>query len=170
MKKLTPFQKKMVRWFESLPNIVHVTILPSAILVVAGSGACLLMYCLIPVPEMGNRLILLIGACLLSLGLIIFVLYIDAAQWRWQSPERYRKDAQELLEEHSEFSGILNPLISESTASDDESGLAEKLGEINNFLSLKEKLISKKERITNLEEEILEIEEKISALEKELGL
>ena len=168
MKKLTPFQKKVARWYVRLPkimgDIIFSSFIPLMIL------AC--VFGLLGLADWkGQRVNMLItSGSLLVFSIVLPYLVLAAAQWRWQLPEICQKDAEALVKEHPEFSDILGPLIQESVVSDDRRKLAEKLDEINNFLSLKEKLVSKREYLKELQKEILEIEKKIAALEKELGL
>lgn len=167
MKPLTPFQKKVARWYDWLPKIVGDIIFLSFVLT-------MILFCIFLIISVGFgkvRVGMLIVSCLLFLYTFAVPIMIwNAAQWKWRLPETYRKVAQELLKDHPEFAGILDHLIQDSIMSDDGGRLAEKLEEINNFLSLKEQLASKKKKITEWEQEISESEKKIAALGKELGM
>ncbi|MDD3487688.1 MAG: hypothetical protein PHF35_04955 [Candidatus Moranbacteria bacterium] len=169
MKKLNPFQKKLARWCERLPSSVfNIIVLWFTVLSMIMGVISSLCYLLIP--GMAHMGLMIAAFLLFSYTFIVPILGFNAAQWRWRLPEICRKEAQKLMEKHSELSDILNPLIQESISKDDETGLMEKLRIINKLLLLKEKIISGRDNLIEISQKIAETEKQISALEKELGL
>jgi hypothetical protein len=171
MKKLTPFQKKLARWYMA-HKVVYGLLLNGGpfvliIITLVAIPAGLIVWAY---PKEGGAIIQIIAFGILCcvttpfflLGAWLYRKYIFLV-YLWMLPECAVKEARDLIEKYPDLADLLENRMNMAVAEDDGMELALYLNKIRAWDSMKNELaaIQKNEK---------EIAAKIAALEKELGM
>lgn len=100
---------------------------------------------------------------LFALFLPLFIRATIVANKKGYLPEVCIRKAQGILDDNPEFASILNPLIQNAMATDNESGLAGKTNTIHEIIRLKEGLACKRMGVEMLEDQIAKRETELKA-------